>query len=191
VTRWLLDTGPLVAFFDRSDSYHQWAVEPWATAPVPFLTCEAVIAEATYLLAEHAFLPPNRVLALVERGVVSVPFRIEERVGSLARILEKYRDQGMRLADACLVSMSEGDPRLPRLHHPPGGFQGLQAARAPGHAPGGAAGARVAATSPVIVPIAKASLAYLPPTISCPWSEITQPSNPTSTRARIAWAMSM
>ena len=107
MTPWLLDTGPLVAFFDRSDSFHPWAVAQWADAPIPLLTCEAVLAEAAYLLAEHGGLPTERVLALVERGVVATPFRIQEHVGPVARLLEKYRDQGMQLADACIVRMSE------------------------------------------------------------------------------------
>jgi predicted nucleic acid-binding protein len=105
--RWLLDTGPLVAFFDRSDGYHGWAKEQWAAAPAPLLTCEPVLAEACYLLSEHARLSPHHVLALVERGLVAVHFRIEEHIVALSRLLEKYRDQDMQLADACLVRMSE------------------------------------------------------------------------------------
>jgi uncharacterized protein len=107
MTTWLLDTGPLVAFFDRSDKYHRWAVERWAEAPVPLLTCEAVLAEATYLLRERAGLAGDKVLALFERRVIAAPFRLEEHAGPVAHLLEKYRDQGMQLADACLVRMSE------------------------------------------------------------------------------------
>ena len=104
---WLLDAGPLVALFDRSDKYHRWAVAQWARAPVPLLTCEAVLAEATYLLCEHAGLAGDKVLALFERKVVAAPFRLEEHAGPVAHLLEKYHDQGMQLADACLVRMSE------------------------------------------------------------------------------------
>ena len=60
---WLLDTEPLVAFFDRSEECHAWVREKWAHAPVPMLTCEAVLAEATYLLGERAGLPAGKVLA--------------------------------------------------------------------------------------------------------------------------------
>jgi len=38
MTAWLLDAGPLVAFFDRSDADHEWAKEQWSQAPVPMLT---------------------------------------------------------------------------------------------------------------------------------------------------------
>ena len=107
MTAWLLDTGPLVAFFDRSDADHEWAKEQWAKAPLPMLTCEAVLAEATYLLQMRAGLPPEKLLALLERGLVSVPFRLDEHVGLVARLLERYGDQEMQLADACLVRMSE------------------------------------------------------------------------------------
>ena len=107
MTAWLVDTGPLVAFFDRSDAYHGWAKEKWAQAPVPMLTCDAVLTEAAYLLQEHAGLAPEKILALFERKVISVPFHLEEHAVSVARLLERYRDQGMQLADACLVRMSE------------------------------------------------------------------------------------
>ncbi len=107
MTAWLLDTGPLVAFFDRSDADHEWAKEQWAKAPVPMLTCEAVMAEAAYLLQERAGLAPDKLLLLFERGVLGIPFRIEEHVAALSRLLEKYGDQQIQLADACLVRMSE------------------------------------------------------------------------------------
>jgi predicted nucleic acid-binding protein len=107
MTAWLLDTGPLVAFFDRSDVEHEWAKEQWARAPAPMLTCEPVLAEAAFLLREHAGLPTEKLLALFERKIITVPFDLEEHAGTVAHLLEKYRDQDMQLADACLVRMSE------------------------------------------------------------------------------------
>lgn len=107
MTTWLLDTGPLVAFFDQNDHYHGWAVEQWGQAPVPLVTCEAVLAEAAYLLGHHAGLGGDKLLALLERKVVEIPFRLQEQAGPVARLLEKYRNQAMQLADACLVRMSE------------------------------------------------------------------------------------
>jgi len=71
------------------------------------LTCEPVLAEAVYLLREHAGLPGEKVLALFERKVITAPFSLEVNAGPVAHLLEKYNDQGMQLADACLVRMSE------------------------------------------------------------------------------------
>jgi predicted nucleic acid-binding protein len=107
MTAWLLDTGPLVAFFDRGDACHDWAKAQWAQAPAPLLTCEPVLAEAIYLLQEHAGVPGEKVLALFERKVIAAPFRLEDHAGPVAHLLEKYTDQEMPLADACLVRMSE------------------------------------------------------------------------------------
>lgn len=107
MTAWLLDTGPLVAFFDRSDADHPWARLQWARAPLPLLTCEAVLAEAAYLLQTHAGLPTAKLLALFERKLITVPFCLEAHAGPVAHLLAKYHDQRMPLADACLVRMSE------------------------------------------------------------------------------------
>lgn len=107
MTAWILDTGPLVAFFDASERYHPWVKENWARAPLPMLTCEAVLAEAAYLLRERAGLPTSKLLALFERGLIAAPFCLEKDYSSIAALLNKYDDQGMQLADACLVRMSE------------------------------------------------------------------------------------
>ena len=56
---------------------------------------------------EHAGLPGEKILALFEREVITVPFSLEAHAEAVAHLLEKYHDQGMQLADACLVRMSE------------------------------------------------------------------------------------
>jgi len=63
--------------------------------------------QAASLLREHAGLPNEKILALFEREIITVPFRLEAHAGPVTHLLEKYRDQGMQLADACLVRMSE------------------------------------------------------------------------------------
>jgi len=107
MTAWILDTGPLVAFFDRSEQYHDWTKEQWAQAPLPMLTCEAVLAEAAYLLSERTGMSPEKLLTLFERGIIHVPFCLEDHAAPISRLLERYHDQEMQMADACLVRMSE------------------------------------------------------------------------------------
>jgi predicted nucleic acid-binding protein len=72
----------------------------------PLLVCEPVLAEALYLLARYP-KAPDAVLELIENGALRVAFRIDEHVGTLRRLLQKYRDTPMSLADACIVRMSE------------------------------------------------------------------------------------
>ncbi len=46
----LIDTGPLVAFLNRSDRFHEWTAAQWNQIAPPMLTCEAVVSEACFLL---------------------------------------------------------------------------------------------------------------------------------------------
>ena len=45
----LLDTGPLVAFLNRRDKVHKWAMAQWGQIAPPMLTCEAVVSETCLL----------------------------------------------------------------------------------------------------------------------------------------------
>jgi predicted nucleic acid-binding protein len=105
----LLDTGPLVAYLNRRDRHHAWAVSQWQALEPPLLTCEAVLSEACFLLASHGG-SPDWVMDLVERGIVSVGFSLKEHFPAVRQLLRKYRSIPMSLADACLVRMSELRP---------------------------------------------------------------------------------
>jgi predicted nucleic acid-binding protein len=102
----IVDTGPLVAFFDRSERHHRWVVERLEKLEAPLLVCEPVLAEATYLLTNFP-RARDALLALLENGALRVSFRIEEHVAALRKLVEKYRDMPMSLADACIVRMAE------------------------------------------------------------------------------------
>jgi len=102
----LLDTGPLVAFINLRDRFHEWTRAWFDKIEPPLLTCEPVLAEACYILRSYPG-GSNAVLELLRRGVLEAPFRVEEQASSIARMMTKYRDLPMSLADACLVRMSE------------------------------------------------------------------------------------
>jgi len=50
----IADTGFLVAFANRRDRYHDWAVRLAAGVSEPLPTCEAVLAEAAFHLQKAA-----------------------------------------------------------------------------------------------------------------------------------------
>ena len=103
--RVLLDTGPLVAFFNRRDRHHDWTVEQWARLEPPLLTCEPVLSEASFLLGRAGRAAP--VLELVARGLLKISFSLQDQATAIARLMARYEDVPMSLADACLVRMSE------------------------------------------------------------------------------------
>ncbi len=102
----IVDTGPLVALISRNDAHHKWAAQMWANSNMPMLTCEAVVAEACYLLRT---LPNGvrAVLELIQRGRMEVRFSLAVECESVLRLSSKYQDMPMSFADACLVRMSE------------------------------------------------------------------------------------
>jgi predicted nucleic acid-binding protein len=78
----------------------------WAEIEAPLLTCEAVLAESCHLLRD---LEGGRsaVLELVHRGAVALPFSLADESAAVARLIRRYDDPPISLADACLVRMSE------------------------------------------------------------------------------------
>ncbi len=105
----IADTGPLVAYLDRSDQHHAWAKEVMATLTEPLLTCDAVLAEVTFLL-QRGGIAAGLPMRMIERGLLVSEFSIASEAASLRSLLERYHDVPMSLADACVVRISE-------LHH--------------------------------------------------------------------------
>lgn len=103
----LVDAGFLVALLHRGDAHHGWATGEAARYPPPWMTCEAVLTEAFHLVG-----PAGRasLAALVARGAVTVGFALGPEFGPVLKLLEKYADVPMSLADACLVRLTETTP---------------------------------------------------------------------------------
>lgn len=102
----LLDTGPLVAFLDGREEHYEWAKLEFGQLQPPLLTCEAVLAEACWLVRGIAG-GADAVMELVARGIVKMPYRLENDVDGVRKIMQHYSDLPMSLADACLVRMAE------------------------------------------------------------------------------------
>ena len=75
----IVDTGPLVAFFDRAEQHHHWVAEQVEELDPPLLVCEPVLAEAMYLLARFP-KAQDLLFGLLESGALEIAFRIEEHV---------------------------------------------------------------------------------------------------------------
>jgi predicted nucleic acid-binding protein len=101
----LLDTGVIVAWLDRSERFHEAAVSALDSCESPLITCEAVIAESCYRLRKLKGAA-EAVLANVAEGVFQMPFSLAESAEEVRRIVNKYREREIALADACLIQMA-------------------------------------------------------------------------------------
>jgi len=106
----ILDTGPLVAFLGPQDPHHRWAVAQFEQLPEPFVTCEAVLSEAFFLL-QRVHGGTGLLLDFLGTGILVSDFNMLTELPALDPLLRKYADAPMALADACLVRLAELHPR--------------------------------------------------------------------------------
>lgn len=102
----IADTGFIVAFANREDTHHAWALEVAREIREPLLTCEAVLAEAAFHLSSASY-----VLALMEDGMLRLAFDCSRNLEQLVTLGTRYQDRKPDLADLCLIRMSELYPR--------------------------------------------------------------------------------
>lgn len=106
MTLTLLDTGPLVAFLNRNDRWHEWAKAQMGALLPPLLTCEPVLTEACFLIQRNGGQPAD-LLKKLQAGVIEVALEIQTEASALEALMRRYEDTPMSLADACLVRLSE------------------------------------------------------------------------------------
>ncbi len=98
----IADTGFLVAFANRSDDYHDWAVSLAEHVTDPLLTCEPVLAEAAFHLQSVSL-----VCSMVREGLVQIALNCKDHIPQLLALAARYADRHPDLADLCLIRMSE------------------------------------------------------------------------------------
>ena len=105
ILRGIADTGFLVAFANRHDRHHEWAVSVARQVSTPILTCEAVLAETAFHLENTGI-----VFAMIRDGLTAIAFQCSEHLLQLEALASRYSDRKPDLADLCLVRMSELHP---------------------------------------------------------------------------------
>jgi uncharacterized protein len=102
----ILDSGPLVAYFDASEARHDWCMHHFEAIKPPLLTCEAALAEAVHLISSHGG-NAGRIFEFLRDEIIKVPFQLAVEAEAVAALMHRYADLPMDLADACIVRMSE------------------------------------------------------------------------------------
>jgi predicted nucleic acid-binding protein len=100
----LVDAGFVVALLSNRDAHHRWAATQASSLPPPWSTCEAVLSEAYHLVGDRGV---ESLGTLLRRQALVVAFELAKHIEQVTKLMEKYSDAPMSLADACLVRMTE------------------------------------------------------------------------------------
>jgi uncharacterized protein len=102
----IADTGFLVAFANRKDKFHDWALAIAEGITEPLLTCEAVLAETAFHLQSV-----TTSLAMIHTGLITLAFDCNEHLAQLGALAKRFAYREPDLSDLCLIRMSELYPR--------------------------------------------------------------------------------
>jgi predicted nucleic acid-binding protein len=97
-----------VASLDRSERFHRVCAETIVVPGPPLVTTEAVIVESCYLLRDISGAA-DAVLGNVAEGNFRIPVTLSQSAQSaqpVARIMQKYGDRRIDLADASLIHLA-------------------------------------------------------------------------------------
>jgi predicted nucleic acid-binding protein len=104
---WLIDTGPLIAYFDRRDPEHEPVRDRLADFRGRLCTTGAVIGEAMHFLPDVSGgaekLSEFVLSAALEVFESTRPTQIQAAV----QLMSRYRDMPMDFADATLVLLAQ------------------------------------------------------------------------------------
>lgn len=102
----IIDAGPLVALFDRSEPLHPACKEALAKICSPLITTWPVLTEAFYFLKGWKS-GQCELWDFILSGGVRIDGIPAERSSRMRELMEKYADLPMDLADASIVVLSE------------------------------------------------------------------------------------
>ena len=100
----ICDTGPLLAYLNRNDPHHKWAIALMKQVRAPMLVCEPVLTEVACFLREDG-LSIDPLFQLLEREAIRLSFDLSAHWPRIRTLMSRYRQ--MDLADASVVVMTE------------------------------------------------------------------------------------
>jgi predicted nucleic acid-binding protein len=98
----IIDSGPLIALFDRSDKYHSKVLDFIKIYKGKLITSWAVITEVSHMLDFNLQVQID-FLKWCEVGGIEVYDISQTEISSIRIMMEKYIDVPMDLADATLM----------------------------------------------------------------------------------------
>jgi predicted nucleic acid-binding protein len=102
----IADTGPIVAYLNHRDRWHEWARGVFSMHEPPYLVCEGVLIESGFLLKKGGG-SHDALMELLHRGLLKIGFSVQQMQLRIRRTLSRYHDLPASITDACLVCLSE------------------------------------------------------------------------------------
>lgn len=102
----ILDTGPIVALFDKSDAFHSCCIEILKKIEEPLITTWPVVTESFYLL-NFSWQVQDDLWEFLGRGGAIIHIFESAVLQRCRELMKKYHDLPMDLADATLVALGE------------------------------------------------------------------------------------
>jgi len=102
----LIDTGPVVAFFDKDDRHHAFCVEILKDIRKPLVTTWPVLTECFYLL-NFSWQVQDDLWLFIQRGGIEIYPLDKGLIVQCREFMKQYHDLPMDLADATLVAVAE------------------------------------------------------------------------------------
>ena len=102
----LIDTGPLIALFDRDDKYHTSIVEFIKNTNYRFISTTAVLTETMYMLDFNTAVQLNFLEWIMKEGVIIHEIK-QSNIKRIIDLTKKYSDRPVDFADATLVIAAE------------------------------------------------------------------------------------
>ena len=102
----LIDTGPLIALFDKDDKYHKNIKDFIKKDRFKFVSTTAVVTEVTHMLDFNINAQIGFLEWIIREGLVLHEIRPKEII-RVIELCKKYQDRPMDFADATLVVAAE------------------------------------------------------------------------------------
>ncbi|MCK9257628.1 MAG: PIN domain-containing protein [Sulfurospirillaceae bacterium] len=98
----IIDSGPLIALFDRSDAYHEKVLNFLKYYEGELISSWAVITEVSHMLDFNLWVQID-FLKWCEMGGIKIYDISQNELREIRKMMEKYLDIPMDLADATLM----------------------------------------------------------------------------------------
>jgi len=102
----LIDTGPLIALFDKDDKYHDDIKDFIKKNRFKFVSTTAVVTEVTHMLDFNINAQIGFLEWIIREGLVLHEISLKEII-RVIELCKKYQDRPMDFADATLVVAAE------------------------------------------------------------------------------------